>query len=86
MKVSVEMTPRELREFLGFPDVKPLQDEMLERMREQMLAGVESTDPASLMRPFLAPNLETLESMQRAFWSAMGSAGAGSGEESGRKR
>jgi hypothetical protein len=70
INITVDVTPEELREFLGLPDVKPIQQEMLEKFRERMQAGAEGFDPVSLMQPFLAPNLGAMESMQKAFWQA----------------
>ena len=79
VNVTMDMTPAELREFLGLPDVQGLQAEMLDKIREQMKAGVEGFDPLSLMRPFIAPNLQGMEAMQRAFWSSVSGAAAGAG-------
>jgi len=67
--VNVDMTPQELRAFLGLPNVEPLQEEMVQKLREHMEMG-EGVDPVSLMRPFLAPNFQNLEAMQKAFWHA----------------
>ena len=80
INVTMEVTPAELREFLGLPEVQSLQSEMIEKIREQMRAGVEGFDPLTVMRPFITPDLQSMESMQRAFWnglSAMGNAAAG---------
>ena len=79
INVTMDVTPAELREFLGLPDVQGLQAEMLDTIREQMKAGVEGFDPLSLMRPFIAPNLQGMEAMQRAFWSGVSGAAAGAG-------
>lgn len=83
MKIQVEMdvTPEELRTFFGLPDVRPLQEEMLAQLRERMLAGTAGFDPANLMRPFLTPNLQAMEGLQRAFWQAFSKAGAGDSED-----
>lgn len=76
INVTVDCTPKELREFLGWPDVEPLQREMLERVSNMMSEGVAGTDLMSLMRPFLAPNTQAFEAMQKAFLQAFQS-GAG---------
>jgi hypothetical protein len=70
INVTVDCTPKELREFLGWPDVEPLQREMLERVSQMMQEGVTGADPMSLMRPFLAPNTQAFEAMQKAFMQA----------------
>jgi ribosomal protein L16 Arg81 hydroxylase len=78
--ITMETTPAELREFLGLPEVQSLQAEMIEKFREQMQAGVEGFDPLSMMRPFIAPNLQSMEAMQRAFWDGLSSMASSTGE------
>jgi hypothetical protein len=70
IKFDIEATPQELRSFFGLPDVEPLQREMLEKIRQQMQAGVAGFDPATLMKPFLPEHLRSMESLQRAFWES----------------
>ncbi len=84
INVTMETTPAELREFLGLPEVQPLQAEMIDRIREQMRAGVEGFDPLTMMRPFITPDLRSMEAMQRAFWdglSTMANATAGANRD-----
>ena len=71
INITMETTAAELREFLGLPEVQSLQAEMIEKIREQMQAGVEGFDPLGMMRPFIAPDLKSMESMQRAFWNGL---------------
>ena len=70
INVTVDCTPKELRDFLGWPDVEPIQREMLEKMSKVMSEGVSSADAANMMRPFVAPNLQAFEAMQQAFLQA----------------
>ena len=76
INMSVDCTPQELREFLGWPDVGPLQAQMLEHISKMMSDGTSGIDPMSLMRPFLTPNTQAMEAMQKAFLQAMQSATA----------
>lgn len=69
-KITVDATPEEMRAFFGLPNVAPLQQEMLEKIREKMQQGEDGFDPLSLMRPYLAPDMSSLEAMQKAFWQA----------------
>ena len=83
INVTVDCTPKELRDFLGWPDVEPLQREMLEQVSQMMRDGISGTDPMSMMRPFFAPNAQAFEAMQRAFFQAFQSAmGGRAGERS----
>lgn len=71
IKIDVDVTPQELRTFFGLPEVEPLQREMLEKIREKVQAGAEGLDPVSLMRPFLPPNMQSVEALQKAFWDSI---------------
>ena len=71
INITMETTPAEFREFLGLPEVQTIQAEMIEKIREQMQAGVEGFDPLTMMRPFIAPDLQGMEAMQRAFWNGL---------------
>lgn len=68
--IDVDITPRELRTFFGLPDVKPLQDEMLDRIREKMRKGAEGFDPITLMKPLMPQSMQSIEALQTAFWQA----------------
>ena len=70
INVTVDCTPKEAREFLGWPDVEPLQREMMEKMSQVMTEGMSSTEAMNMMRPFIAPNLQAFEAMQKAFFQA----------------
>ena len=64
VRINVDLTPEEARAFFGLPDVASFQQELLEKIRDQMLAGAEGFDPISLMKPFFDTNLEA---MRKAF-------------------
>ena len=69
IKFDVDATPEELRRFFGLPDVHPLQQEMLDKIREKMLAGMDGFDPATLMKPFLPESMHSLEApSNRVAW------------------
>ena len=69
MKVRLEfdISPREIRQVLGLPDVEQLQAEVIAAIRERMVAGVEGFDPLSLLRSFftLAQSFPGFESLQK---------------------
>lgn len=71
IRVDVDISPKELREFLGLPDVEPLQQELLERVRENLRSGQEGYDPAALLKPLLPANLAVLEQMHKSLWGAL---------------
>ena len=73
IRIDVDITPQEMREFFGLPNVQPVQNEFLERVQENMRAGVEGFDPLTLMKPLIPNNPQMIEAMQKAFWSGFGS-------------
>ncbi len=61
--VNVDCTPEEARTFLGLPDIKPLQDEIVQEMRDRMVSVVGGMDPAEMMRVWM-PAVSGFEQMQ----------------------
>jgi len=85
MKTTIEIdaTPKELRTLLGLPDVEPLQEEMLEKIRTKMFEALDTNDPAALMKLFmpLPDQMKSFQSLQEAFWQSTGKAANLSGED-----
>jgi hypothetical protein len=48
IKIDIELTPQELRQFIGLPDVAGLQDDMIQFVREKVTKGVENVDVEAL--------------------------------------
>jgi hypothetical protein len=71
MKISVDITPEEMRTLMGWPDVQGLHEEMINKIREQMNAGAEGYDPLSLMQPFFTQSANSMESLQKMFAGMM---------------
>jgi len=75
MKISIDITPEEMRTLMGWPDVQGLQAEMIDKIREQMNAGAEGYDPLSLMQPFFAQSANSMESFQKLMAGLMSAYG-----------
>ena len=69
--VDLDITPEEMRRFLGLPDVAPLQKELMEKLRERMEAGIADHDPVKLMEPFLTGNMKSFENLQNLFFGSL---------------
>lgn len=69
--IDVELTPEELRKVLGLPDVAVLQQEMMDKIKEQMDAGADGYDPLTLFRPHLTSGLGSMDSLQKMMLSMM---------------
>src|SRR5438128_12679989 len=55
MKVNIEMdmTPEEARAFMGLPDVRPIQQKMMEGMQGRMKAAFAANDQEGMMRAWM---------------------------------
>lgn len=80
MKIRLEfdISAAEVRRVLGLPDVDQLQKEVIDAIRERMVAGVEGFDPLSLLRSFftLAQGFPGFESLQKLLRLAVARGGA----------
>jgi hypothetical protein len=52
MKVNIEIdcTPLEARQFIGLPDVAPMQTAVMDKLQQQMLSNIEKVSPESLIQ------------------------------------
>lgn len=74
MKINIEIdvTPAELRHFLGLPDVAGLQEDMIEYIRGRVSRGAEGFDPADLIRETTEWGNKTLQRILQMAASRMG--------------
>jgi hypothetical protein len=68
--IDVEATPQEMREFFGLPNLQPLQDDILNAIRDNMKQGVTGFDPMTLMKPLFPAQMQSMEMLQKTFWDA----------------
>jgi len=75
MKATIEIdaTPQEMRELMGLPEVQRLQKEAMEKIREKMLAGIESNNISELLKMYMPmpEQMSAMEGMQKTMWDAM---------------
>jgi hypothetical protein len=79
MKISLDIdcTPDELRGFFGLPDVKPMQEQLLKEVEEQMRANLKALDPETMLKTWLPTGLKGFEQLQEMFLNQMSGRGAG---------
>ncbi len=83
MKITVDIdcTPEEARAFLGLPDVKPMQDELMRDIQARMSANLKAMEPEEMMRLWLPASVKGFEQLQEMFTRmAMGGRDAGKRE------
>ncbi len=70
MKINIEfdLTPAEFRAIFGLPDVQPLHKEVMEKIREKMIASVDNYDPMNFLAPYSPEGMRSLQELQQAIW------------------
>jgi hypothetical protein len=66
--ITIDATPAEVRESFGLPDLKPLQEDIVQTLRDNMQKGMQGFDPMTLLSTVWPAQLQTLQTMQKAFW------------------
>ena len=64
--MNIDCTPEEARTFLGLPDLRPIQDEVMQEMRNRLMAGMAAMDPVEMMRAWM-PATTGFEQMLDSF-------------------
>lgn len=76
MKINLEIdcTPEELRQSFGLPDLRPMQDAVLDAMQKQMIDAVARSSPEALMRnwmPLFPQSPEQMQQLMTAFFRGL---------------
>ncbi|MBF0107680.1 MAG: hypothetical protein HQL76_00700 [Magnetococcales bacterium] len=69
INVQVEVSPQEARAFLGLPDVQPLQNEVLEKMKQRMLTKMDEFeslfDPGKAVESYFSLYPQWLDAVKK---------------------
>ncbi len=78
IKIDIDCTPKEVRDFFGMPDVAPMQERLMREVEERLqgaLGAMEGTELWKALMPMAAPfatkgGMEgfDFEKMRRFFW------------------
>lgn len=73
MKINIEfdLTPEELRQAMGLPDVQEFQNEVMKGMMEKMMSGEEGYDAMSLFKPMMSESMKSMDQVQQTFMKLM---------------
>jgi hypothetical protein len=78
IKLDIDCTPEELRGFFGLPDVKPMQEKLLQEVEDQVRANLKALDPETMLKTWLPAGFKGFEQLQEMFLSQMaGRSGGG---------
>ena len=74
IKLDIDCTPEEVREFFGLPRVKPVQEELLKEVQERLRANIKAMDPEAMLKTWLPATMQGFEQLQEMFVRQMGRA------------
>jgi hypothetical protein len=79
MKVTVEVdcTPEEARQFMGLPDVQPMQAAVMAEMEKRVLAEMDRFSPEAVLKSWMSLIPQSPEQMQAAFMKMFQQGSAG---------
>jgi hypothetical protein len=72
--VDVECTAEEARTFLGLPDVKPMQEQLMNELQERLSKNIAAMDPAVMIEQWLPATMKGFEQLQDIFMNQLGRA------------
>ena len=74
MKITfdIDCTPEEARQFLGLPNIAPIQDKMMKEMENRMVESMQNLDPETFMKTWMPLTIESWTELQKLFWAQMG--------------
>ena len=80
--IDIDMTPEEARRMMSLPDLEPLQQEMMEKMRAKMLQNMDDmTDPEFFFKKVFPAGVQSMENFQNMLSSFMAASSAGAKEK-----
>lgn len=70
--VDVDCTPDEARQFLGLPNIAPVQDRVMKELEKKMLENIQTLDPEAFIKTWMPLTMESWGEMQKMFLGQMG--------------
>ena len=80
INVNMDLTPKELRELLGLPDVDDFNRLMMDKLAERMEQGGEGYDPLTFFKPHMAGS--AMDVFQK--WMTAATGGAAAADKAGK--
>ncbi|MGE3624266.1 MAG: DUF6489 family protein [Bdellovibrionales bacterium] len=71
IKAEIECTPEEARAFMGLPDIRPMQEALMQDLETRLRANIQAMDPESILKTWLPAGIQGAEQFQKMFWAQM---------------
>ena len=69
---DIDCTPEEARQFLGLPDVVPMQDALMKQLQDKLSENIRTLDPETLAKTWIPITMQNWSDMQKMFWNNIG--------------
>jgi hypothetical protein len=63
--IQVDVEPEEIRKLLGMPDFEPVQELMIEKLKEQVEAGLEGRLMATVVKNMVSGSVQSMDIYQK---------------------
>ena len=73
--IEVDCTPLEARQFIGLPDVQPMQKAVMDKLQAQLMSNIEKVSPEALMQSWFSFDPKIAERFQDMFVAMAGLGG-----------
>jgi hypothetical protein len=61
--VNIDCTPLEAREFMGLPNVQPMQENVMKQFEKQMMDNLSSMSPESILKNWMSFSPDKFQEM-----------------------
>lgn len=90
IKIDIDCTPEEAREYMGLPNIAAMQEALVAELQKRMEDNIQSMDAETFMKTWCQPFMQgmgqnftggfgqNLNDMQKMFWNNMNMGMAGS--------
>lgn len=69
INVDIDCTPDEARTLVGLPDVKPMQQALMNEIEGRMKKALSAMEPDALIKMWLPAGIQSLDQWQKFIWS-----------------
>jgi hypothetical protein len=74
IKLDIDCTAEEARQFFGLPEVRPLQETLLREVQERLSANIRAMDAKAMLDAWLPATLKGFEQLQELLFSRIAGA------------
>ena len=75
IKIDIDMTPEELRQFMGLPDVSGVQETIMSKMKDSIVEKMDEQGVTEAQKGFVEQSFKAMEAYQDMFKSMLEQAG-----------